>query len=95
MATLGTDWYDFNGIAVRLMAPSRCGVYGLARGPQWVYIGKADDIQGRLLEHLSDKSHAMHASGPLKFSYEECDSPDERERFLIVQCRPTCNQRIG
>jgi len=75
---------------------SQYGVYGIFNQFRWVYIGKGD-IRERLLAHLNGDIPAILAESPTHWVGEVCDqlSMDLREKQLIIECGPHCNQRLG
>jgi hypothetical protein len=75
---------------------NQCGVYGIFNQLRWVYIGKGD-IRERLLAHLNGDIPAILAAGPTHWVGEVCGilAMDVREKQLILECSPHCNQRIG
>jgi hypothetical protein len=91
-------------IAVKSLAPPASGAYGIysAYGCriEWIYIGEAQDIRERLLEHLGmkgpeDKCIAAHQ--PTGFTYEMVEAVRRvgRQDELILELRPACNQKLG
>jgi excinuclease UvrABC nuclease subunit len=91
---------------VNKYAPSRAGVYTL-----WVkynagywecfYVGKTDNIESRLLDHIKDTEPNECIKGNVKykcgFSWIEITTEDERsgaEKYLYdnIKPRPECNK---
>lgn len=72
------------------------GVYGIFNQFRWIYIGKGD-IRERLLVHLNGDIPAILAAGPTHWVGEVCGklAMDAREKQLILECGPQCNQRVG
>lgn len=70
------------------------GVYGLFKEGVWVYVGKGD-IRQRLLDHLNGDSPCISREAPTHWVGEVTDDMDTRERQLIAELRPVCNQRLG
>lgn len=52
---IGKNWSKANKSHIKENAPSKSGVYELKCFGELKYIGHANDIQRRLLEHLSEK----------------------------------------
>ena len=89
---------------VKALVPAVSGVYGIyvAHGSKtdWVYIGEAQDIQNRLLEHLQMKGpedQCITSHKPTGFTF---DAVDEKRRVvrqdeLILELRPACNKKLG
>ena len=87
----------FTSISVRKNAPQSSGVYGLSNGREWVFIGEADDIRARLLEHLEETATALANRRPTGFTFEECSpsSRVSRQDALVRQFAPFCNSRAA
>jgi hypothetical protein len=87
--------YGFSVGSIRAHAPAMSGVYGISNGCEWIYIGEADNIQQRLLEHLAEDGTQLKARVPTGFSYEVCNQSIrvERQDRLILQYEPVCNRR--
>jgi hypothetical protein len=81
-------------VGIETLNPNQLGVYGLFKQGQWIYIGKGD-IRQRLLDHLNGDNPCITRQAPTHFVAEVTPSMDERERQLISEFQPTCNQRIG
>lgn len=71
------------------------GCYGLYGGSQgWVYVGKGD-IRERLLRHVNGDNPCITRHQPTHWVDEVTSDHDRRERELILELKPTCNQRVG
>jgi len=84
----------FTITSVHKNAPAASGVYGLSSAREWIYIGEAEDVQGRLLEHLRER-HTFQKTGiPTGFTFELCASESRvaRQESLVRELRPACNQ---
>jgi len=84
---------SFNRAEIEALDRNQFGVYGLFHH-HWVYIGKGD-IRQRLLDHLSGDNPCITAQRPTKFFAEVNSSADAREKALIMEFTPSCNQRVG
>jgi len=84
----------FNRVNVEAFSTNQLGVYGLFRQNQWVYIGKGD-IRQRLLAHLNGDNPCITREQPTHWVYELTSNIDARERQLITEFSPLCNQRVG
>ena len=82
----GVDWLNLRQI----------GVYGLFNTDQWVYIGQAVDLRRRLHEHLNGDNACINRYRPSNYVAVLCSrlELDERERTLILECQPACNQQL-
>lgn len=81
---------------VETLNPNQYGVYGIFRQSQWIYIGKGD-IRQRLLAHLNSDNSLILQWGPTHWVAELCADPvmSSKERQLIIECNPSCNQKLG
>lgn len=79
---------------VLLLNENQIGVYGLFRQGQWVYVGKGD-IRQRLLDHLNGDNLCINKQKPTHWVAELASNPDQREKQLITELDPVCNQRVG
>ena len=81
---------------VEALNPNQNGVYGIFNQSRWVYVGKGD-IRARLLAHLNGDNPLILQDGPTHWVDEVCVDPhmSARERQLIIECGPSCNQRLG
>jgi excinuclease UvrABC nuclease subunit len=73
--------------------PNVPGVYGIFEHGAWIYVGESANLRGRLLEHIADVGHEMHAHHPTHFVYELSEQRGPRHNQLIRECAPRCNQR--
>jgi hypothetical protein len=79
---------------IEAIKPNQSGVYGLFRQGISVYVGKGD-IRQRLLDHFNGDNPCITRQGPTHFRTEVTANMDERERQLISELQPICNQRLG
>jgi hypothetical protein len=105
--TIGS-WSSFftpyNESEVRRVVPRKAGVYALwvnYKTGKWgcYYVGKADDLEGRLLAHLGPaesntciKENKKYKCG---FQWMEISTEDERsgaEKYLYDKMNTECNQ---
>lgn len=71
------------------------GVYGLLSNGACIYVGKGD-IRQRLLDHLNGDNPLIIRYKPTHWIDEVvAGDPSNREKQLIAELRPICNQRIG
>lgn len=87
----------FTAISVRKNAPESPGVYGLSNSKEWIFIGEANDIRARLLEHLEETNTALAHQRPTGFAFEECSPGNRfsRKDVLVRRFEPCCNGRAG
>jgi hypothetical protein len=62
-------YHKFERQSVLLNAPETSGVYGLY-SVLWIYIGEAENIRLRLLEHLDGDNHCINHYRPSGFAFE-------------------------
>ncbi len=87
----------FTSSAVRMYAPVGSGVYGISNAREWIYIGVADNIQGALLAHLSDRQTSLMKRGPTGFVFEACEAAQcpARQDRLVLEYEPACNRELS
>ncbi len=84
--------YGWDRRAILRNAPEASGVYGLYN-VVWIYVGEADNIRARLLEHLAGDNACLIRYRPSGFAFELV-APEARSRRLdelIRQTEPLCN----
>ena len=59
------------------------------------YIGRADDIRKRLLEHLSEDDPCLRSHRPTHFVASVVHDNVRYEKELILEYDPECNKRVG
>ena len=69
-------------------------VYGLFKSNTWVYVGRGD-IRQRLLDHLGGDNACINHENPTHWIAEVTSDADRREKELILELSPICNQRVG
>ena len=91
------DGAAFVAATIATEAPEASGVYGLFNPQQCIYIGESEDIQRRLQEHFKEKQTCIWRNNPTRFRFELCLSPFRvaRQKALILELRPVCNQHLG
>lgn len=94
----GTGGFLFNRTSILANAPEASGVYALFNEGVWVYIGEAQNIKERLLQHLTNSHNTdVTRANPQWFAYELVAAAYRvaRQDVLIAGLRPTCNKRLG
>jgi hypothetical protein len=77
------------------LKPNLNGVYGLFKQGTWVYVGKGD-IRQRLLDHLNGDNPCITRQAPTDWVAEVIQGdPTNREKQLISELNPVCNQKVG
>lgn len=73
-------------------APESEGVYLLYDSSRIVvYVGRADNLRERLLQHPDPKNLCLQRVNITYFAFEETDNSEDREQDLINQYKPKCN----
>lgn len=79
---------------IEVLNRNQMGCYGLLRGNMWIYVGKGD-IRQRLLDHLNGDNPCITRSAPTHWVDVVANDYDNREKQLIMELLPTCNQKVG
>ena len=80
---------------VELLKENQIGVYGIFKQGTWIYVGKGD-IRKRLLDHLNGDNPCIVIQTPTHYVAEQLNSdPSNREKELILELKPVCNQKVG
>ena len=83
--------FTFTTDKIEAMAPRVMGVYGLFKGDTCVYVGRGD-IRARLLDHVNGDNPCITGQAPTHYVEEVTASHGPRERALISELNPVCNQ---
>jgi len=86
--------FTFDKTEVTSLSPNQYGVYGIFKPETWIYVGKGD-IRQRLLAHLNNDTPCILHQKATQFVLELTSNADDREKQLIRELDPSCNQRIG
>ena len=80
---------------VSALRPGQNGVYGLFKQDVWIYVGKGN-IRQRLLDHLNGDNPCITRQAPTHWVDEVIQrDPSDKEKQLILELNPTCNQKLG
>lgn len=97
--TLTATTFQFNPVNVQNI-PFSQGVYELSDFKyEVIYIGRTDNLNSRLQQHLSTSDACMKDAK--YFRYDETWNSERREKELLEEFRrkyghlPRCNDRIG
>ncbi|MHB8626943.1 MAG: GIY-YIG nuclease family protein [Aggregatilineales bacterium] len=85
---------SFTVEGVREIYANQSGCYGIFNSQRCIYIGKAEDIRRRLLEHVqgqSDQSRCISSYHPTYWVGFVTLNLDVVERLLISEYNPACN----
>jgi hypothetical protein len=85
----------FTREGIESIAAGQRGCYGIFKPGTWIYVGKSDDLQRRLLEHLNGDNLCITLHGPTHFVGLVTADPDAREKALILELDPVCNKKVG
>ena len=84
----------FTKQSIEVLNVGQIGVYGLFRQGLWVYVGKGD-IKQRLLDHLNGDNPLISRAQPTHWVGElVVGDPSFREKELILEFLPICNQKV-
>ena len=97
MPWFGVIKHPFTRRDIELFAPAKPGVYALWNGQQWIYVGEANNLRQRLLEHVGVPGTCLSSHTPTAFGVELHDAQQiaARRDELIAEFRPACNQAVG
>ena len=85
----------YNKADVESLTPNQNGVYGIFKGNICIYVGKGD-IRQRLLAHLNNDNPCITKQQPTTWVGEKLNGdPSAREKELILELNPVCNQKVG
>lgn len=81
---------------IELLSPGQTGCYGIFNAQKWIYVGKGD-IRDRMLKHVNGDIACIRLSGATHWVNVLANGAamDEREKSLILELTPCCNQRVG
>ena len=85
---------EFTRANIEAMDENQMGVYGLFADGPWIYIGSGD-LRQRLLDHLNGDNPCITRAGPTHWADVACDDYVDREKWLIDEYHPTCNEKVG
>ena len=85
----------FTSVSVRAHAPMAPGVYGISNAREWIFIGQAQNIQARLIDHIIENDPELMSRQPTGFVFELCGTSTQvtRRDRLVVEYAPVCNTR--
>jgi hypothetical protein len=85
----------YTKVNIESLKDGQNGVYGIFKGTACIYVGKGD-FRTRLLAHINGDNSCIQNSSPNSWTAEVITGdPSNREKELILEYRPTCNQRLG
>ncbi len=84
----------FNRATIEGISPTRVGCYGLLNSDGWIYVGKGH-LRDRLLAHLDGDNPRITRCAPTHFVADLSPNVHVREKELIVELNPPCNQKVG
>ena len=83
--------FQWNSESIVLDAPQASGVYGLYSAT-WIFIGEADDMKARLMEHWAGDNPCITHYRPTGFAFALLSREDRHRRReeLIRELKPLC-----
>ena len=84
----------FTRANIEAITPGQMGVYGLFKTNRWIYVGSGD-IRERLLAHFNGDNARINREQPTSWVNEVTANYIQKEKALIIQLNPACNQRVG
>lgn len=90
----------FTRESIILLDENQNGCYGIFRADEtgliqeWIYVGKGD-IRDSMLRHFNGDNPRILGSNPTHFVGEVTGDSDLREKELIDELKPSCNQKAG
>jgi hypothetical protein len=90
-----TSPHPFSYGVIMANAPRTSGIYGFFNATERIYVGAADNIYRKLMEHLFENDTPVKRRDPTGFVFEIC-SAEERSGLNAVftsRYRPVCTDR--
>ncbi|HVX41399.1 MAG TPA: hypothetical protein VHB25_17675 [Gemmatimonadaceae bacterium] len=85
----------FTKEGISKLNPEQTGCYGIYRTGRWIYVGRAECIRTRLLQHVNDTRSDIWKQNPTHVVAVVTQEHVEREKALIMEFKPCCNQKVG
>lgn len=79
---------------IERLSPNQMGVYGIFKAGTWIYVGSGD-IRERMLAHVNGDNPCINRERPTLWVSEVTANYIQREKDLIRELTPACNQRVG
>ena len=79
---------------IEQLSPNQSGVYGIYKTNHWIYIGSGY-IRARLLAHYNGDNPCITREQPTHWVDVLTPNYIAREKELIQEYSPACNQRVG
>lgn len=79
---------------IESLNPNQVGVYAIWNTIEYIYVGRGP-IRERMLAHVTGDNPCILNSGPTAWTAEVTGSSVDREKQLILELRPKCNQKVG
>jgi len=85
----------FSKDEVLALNPNQNGVYGIFNASRWIYVGRGD-IRDRVLRHVGGDIPCILKSVPTGWVAEVVvGDASAREKQLIMELKPMCNEKVG
>jgi excinuclease UvrABC nuclease subunit len=83
----------FTREGIERISAGQKGVYALYNTETCVYVGKADDIRQRLLEHLNKRDNlCILRERPIHFIADVSANAETRLKQLMIELKPLCTE---
>lgn len=88
------EGYQLKRESIVLNAPEESGIYGLFNAV-WIFVGEADNVRARLLQHLSEGDPEIMRYQPSGFAFEVVSPPERHQRLAqaIREAEPLLQSR--
>jgi hypothetical protein len=85
--------YRWTHESVVVNAPDGSGIYGIYN-TFWIYVGEADDMRSRLLQHLAGDNQCISFQQPTGFAFELVPVKERAARLkeILTDLEPVCNR---
>lgn len=89
-----TQGRPYTKVDIESLTENQIGVYGIFNASRWIYVGKGD-IRVNMLKHLNGDNACINRQMPTGWKAELNPNPTLREKELILELKPICNERVG
>ena len=76
------------------LSKGQIGVYGIYKTAGWIYVGRGD-IRARMLAHFDGDNTCITNANPGGWYAEVTTNSEAREKQLIEELKPSCNEKVA